>query len=282
MNETLKNSELLIDKVISKLVDFGFDYGPKLIGALIILIGGVIVAKWVCGSVGKWLDKADMEPPLKKLISRVIWLLVMALTMMLVLDKIGVPIAPFVAGVGVAGVGIGLAMQGVLGNLVAGLVIIFTKPFRVGEYIELLGVQGQVLSIDLFSTVLVHADQSRVMVPNRKIVGEIMHNYRTIRQADLVVGVTYGTDPNAALTAVQHVLAANPRVLKDPAPFVGIVSLGDFSVNIAIKPWVKVADFGPTQAEINKAVLEEFKLRGIEIPFPQREVRVLNLPPRAA
>lgn len=175
-----------------------------------------------------------------------------------------------------AGVGISLAMQGVLANLVAGLTIIFTKPFRVGEYLELVGVHGEVVAIELFNTTLVHLDCSRVLIPNRKIVGEILHNYGRIRQLDLSVSVGYGTDLNRAIGIVRDILAANPRVVKDPAPLVGTAALADSSINLAIKPWVKIADYGIAQAEVNQAVVERFRTAGIEIPFPQREVRVLN------
>ena len=282
MFDTLKSSEELVLHIKQKLADFAIEFGPKIIGAILILVVGLVIAQWLCGRLMAWLNKLNLEPPVRKLITRVAWLMIMGFTMLLVLEKLEVKTAPLIAGIGVAGVGIGLATQGVLGNLVAGLLIIFTKPFRVGEYIELIGVNGVVTNIELFSTVLLHADQSRVVIPNRKIIGEILHNYGTVRQVDMVVGVAYGTKPDDALAAVNDVLAINPRVLKEPAPMVGIVGLGDFTVNIAIKPWVKVADYGPAQAEINKAILEEFKKRGIEIPFPQREVRVLNLPANAA
>ena len=217
-----------------------------------------------------------MEPPVRILIVRVARLMIMGLTLMLVLEKVGVAIAPIIAGLGVAGVGVGLALQGVLGNLMAGLLIIFTKPFRVGEYIELLGVQGQVHAIELFSVILMHADRSRVVVPNRKIIGEVLHNYGSIRQLDLSVGVAYSTDLNKVLNTVNAVLARIPAVLKDPAPVVGVASFGDSAVNIAVKPWTKVGDFGPAGAAVNQAILEEFRRQGIEMPFPQREIRVIN------
>src|SRR5947199_2944810 len=177
------------------------------------------------------------------LAARVLRLLVFGLAVVLALDKFGVPIAPMVAGIGVAGVGIGLALQGVLGNLVAGLTIIFTKPFRVGEYIELIGHHGQVKNIELFTTTLLHPDMSRVIIPNRKIVGEVLHNYGIVRQLDLSVGVAYGANINEAIAVLREILANNPRVLKDPAPGVGIAALGDSSVTIAIRPWASLADF---------------------------------------
>ncbi len=266
----------LLNKITEQGVAFLFDYGPKLLGAAIILAVGLIVAFQVGKLLQRWLGKKDLEPPVRILIVRVARLMVMGLTLMLVLEKVGVAIAPIIAGLGVAGVGVGLALQGVLGNLMAGLLIIFTKPFRVGEYIEIHGVHGQVHAIELFSVILVHADRSRVVIPNRKVIGEILHNYGSIRQLDLSVGVAYSTDLNKALNAVNAVLARTPTVLKEPAPVVGVASFGDSAVNIAVKPWTKVGDFGPAAAEVNKALAEEFRKQGIEIPFPQREIRVLN------
>src|SRR5207302_2090895 len=203
------------------------------------LAAGAMGARWLGRATDQWLEKRQIEPPIRMLAGRVIRLLVFALAAVLALDKCGVPIAPMVAGIGVAGVGLGLAMQHMLSNLVAGLTIIFTKPFRVGEYVEMVGVQGQVEMIELFTTTLAHADRSRVVVPNRKIVGEVLHNYGTIRQLDLSVGVAYGTNLPETVAAVRDILKQNPRVLKELTPGVGISTLTDSSINIAVKPWVK-------------------------------------------
>lgn len=264
------------NQIRQKAVDFLTDYGFQIIGALIILTIGCVIAWWIGRLFKKWLENKHVEPPLCMLAVRVTRLLVFGLAVVLALDKCGVPIAPMVAGIGVAGVGIGLAMQGVLGNLVAGLTIIFTKPFRFGQYIEIAGVQGQVTSIELFTTTLLHSDQSQIVVPNRKIVGEILHNYGHIRQLDLTVGVAYGTNIANALNVIRNVLAKNTRVLKEPAPVVGVSLLGDSSISIAIKPWTAVADYVPAQAEIYQAIVEQFRTGSISIPFPQREVRMLG------
>jgi small conductance mechanosensitive channel len=132
--------------------------------------------------------------------------------------------------------------------------------------------------VKLFNTVLSHPDRSRIMVPNRKIVGEILHNYGGIRQLDVVVGVAYDTDLNAALSVIRGILEQNPRVLKEPASVIRVAVLADSSINLAIKPWVNVPDFGVATGEINQAVVEAFRSRNISIPFPQREVRLLNSP----
>jgi small conductance mechanosensitive channel len=271
-----------MEDVKKEVLKFLAEYGFRIIGAFIIMGVGAFVARSVGRVTDQWFAKKQIEPPLRMLAVRVIRLLVFALAAVLALDKCGVPIAPMVAGIGVAGVGIGLALQGVLSNLVAGLLIIFTKPFRVGEYIELIGVNGQVTTVELFSTSLLHADGSRVVIPNRKIVGEVMHNYGTIRQLDLSVNVGYGTDINEAFEVIREILNKNNRMLKDPAPAFGITTLGDSAVTIAIKPWVSVADFGPAGSELNQAVLEQFRARKIEIPYPHREIRLLNGTPAGA
>ena len=278
MEKTADTTVRSLEEIRRKVIDFLTEYGFQIVGALIILSIGVVIAWWLGRELQKWLEKKKVEPPICMLAVRVLRLLVFGLTLVLALDKCGVPIAPMIAGISVAGVGIGLAMQGVLGNLVAGLTIIFTKPFRVGEYIEIAGVQGQVTKIELFSTVLVHSDKSRIVIPNRKIVGEILHNYGQIRQLDLTVSVSYGTDLNAALAIVRAVLAQNARALKEPVPVVGVGMLADSSVNISVRPWTAVVDFGPAQAEIYQGIVEQFRAHKIEIPFPHREVRLLNQP----
>ena len=252
------------------------DYGPKAVAALIVLVVGMLVSRRIGKFMTHVLNKREMEPPLRMLLIRMIKLFVMLIAFLIAIQQLGFELWPLIAGLGVAGVGVGLAMQGVLSNLVAGLTIIFTKPYRVGEFIEINAVHGQVDVIELFSTTLVHADRSRIVVPNRKIVGEIIHNFGVIRQIDLSVNVAYGTDLNRAIDAVRDVLSKNPRVLKDPAPVVGTATLADSSIVIAIKPWTKLADFGAAQAEINKAVVEKFREVRVEIPFPQREVRLLG------
>jgi len=149
---------------------------------------------------------------------------------------------------GGGGAGIALAMQGVLGNLAAGLTIIFTRPFQVGEYISIADEEGTVESIHLFSTVLSHPDRSRIVIPNRKIVGEILHNFGTLRQLDVVVGVAYDTDIKLALAAIRDLLAAHPKILQEPEPMIRVLALADSSVNIAIRPWTPVDDFTTRRA----------------------------------
>src|SRR5437773_10236068 len=225
-------------------------YGFQVLGAIIILTVGVLLARWVGNFTNRWLEPRVKEPPMRLLMVRAIRILVLILALLVALDKFGFQIAPLVAAIGVAGVGVGFAFQGVLGNIVAGLSIIFTKPYRVGEYIELLGVHGQVVAIELFSTTLIQLDQSRVVIPNHKIVGEILHNYGTIRQLQLKVGIAYGANLDEVLVVAKEIVEASVSVLKEPAPLIAISDLTDSSLTLSIQPWVAIADMITARAEL--------------------------------
>jgi len=265
-----------IEQVKATVIDLAIRFGPRVLVAILILTAGVIVARMVSRWLLNVLHRIELEPPVRELLARIGWVVTFALFLVLALQNLGVELLPLIAGVGVAGAGVALATQGVLSNLVAGLSIIFAKPFRVGEYISIVGEEGLVHTITLFTTTLTHPDRSRVVIPNRKIVGEILHNFGTIRQLDIVVGVAYDTDMNAAFSAVAEILHSNTRVLRDPGPVVQTLLLGDSAVNIGIRPWVSVQDYRAALGEINTAVLETFRARGIVMPFPQREVRLLE------
>src|SRR5574341_1250314 len=257
-------------------MDLAIRDGFQLVGAIVILVVGVLIARWIGNLTQRSLERQAMEPPIRTLIVRTVRMVVLLMVVVVALDKFGVQIAPLVAGIGIAGLGIGIALQGVLGNVIAGLTIIFTKPFRVGEYIELLGVHGQVTASELFSTTLIHIDLSRVVIPNRKIVGEILHNFGTVRQLNIKVGVAYGTNLNAALTLVRDIISRNPRILKEPPAVVGVSLLGDSAITISAQPWVAVPDFVDAQVELYQSIIEGFRANKIEIPFPQRGVRLLH------
>jgi small conductance mechanosensitive channel len=236
----------------------------------------VMVSRWFSRWLLRALGRIELEPPVRALLARVGWVLSFALFLIMALENLGVELLPLIAGLGVAGAGIALATQGVLSNVVAGLSIIFTKPFRVGEYISIVHEEGQVQAITLFSTTLTHTDRSRIVIPNRKIVGEILHNFGNLRQVNVSVGVAYDTDINGALAAIGEALRANSRVLQEPAPLVQTILLGESSVSIGVRPWVHVQDYGPATGEITRAVLESLRERGIVIPCPQREVRLIS------
>src|SRR5688572_6642066 len=265
-----------IDQIRTTVIDLALKFGPKMLAALVILTIGYLVGR----QVSRWLERAlmhlEMEPPVRSLVVRIARVAISLLFVIMAIQNLGVELLPLIAGLGVAGAGIALAMQGLLSNLFAGLSIIFTRPFRVGEYIGIVGEEGRVETITLFQTTLSHPDRSLIVIPNRKIVGEILHNYGKIRQVDVTVGVAYDTELNQALTVIQEVLRESARVIQDMTPVIGVRLLADSSINIAVKPWVAVQDYGPAGGEINKSILEAFREHGIVIPYPQREVRLVQ------
>lgn len=257
-------------------IDLAIQFGPKLLVALLILVAGYYVGRWVGKLTHAMLARLELTPALCQLLVRIMRTLVLGLFFIMALQNLGVELLPLLAGLGVAGAGIALAMQGVLGNLAAGLTIIFTRPFQMGEYISIADEEGTVEGIHLFNTVLSHPDHSRIIIPNRKIVGEILHNFGTLRQLNVMVCVAYDTDIKQALAAIRELLAAHPKILQEPEPMIRVLSLADSGVEIAIRPWTTVDDYYDTSSDITQAVLESFRARGISIPFPQREVRLLG------
>ena len=232
MGESMQN----LDHIRASAIDMAMRFGPKLFVALLILLAGYLCAGWVGRLINRLLTRLHLESPVRALLTRSAQVLVFGLFAILAMQNLGVELLPLVAGLGVAGAGIALALQGVLGNVAAGLTIIFTQPFHVGDYISIANEEGEVLDINLFSTTLGHTDRSRVVIPNRKIVGEIMHNCGKIRRLSLTVGVAYGTDLAVAQERIHSLLRGNPRVLDTPAPVVGVAQLADSSVTLSIAP----------------------------------------------
>ncbi|SDH92584.1 mechanosensitive ion channel family protein [Propionivibrio dicarboxylicus] len=272
MNEQLRT----LDHFKVSAIDMAVRFGPKLVVALVILFIGHLLGRWVGRLVERLLVRLKFEAPVRVLLVRTAHLIVFGFFIIMALQNLGVELLPLIAGLGVAGAGVALAMQGILGNVAAGLTIIFTRPFHVGDYLSIGTEEGEVLDVTLFSTTLGHTDRSKVIIPNRKIVGEIMHNYSNMRQLDLVVGVAYDTNLEAAFRLINGILSANPRVLPEPAPVVAVSQLAEFAVAISVRPWVRVPDYVAASGEINRAILETFRAEGVEIPVPQQEVRMLG------
>ena len=270
----MDNQLALLDQAKSTLVDLAIKFGPKVAVAIIILIAGIYAGR----SLGRIFDRSlngfNLEPPVRLLLVRMLRLLVFGLFLIMALQNLGVELLPLIAGLGVAGAGIALAMQGVLGNVVAGLTIIFTRPFRVGEYISIVGVDGMVEAIDLFNTRLSHADRSIVVVPNRKIVGEILHNYGQIRQLNLSVSIARADDLEGALAAIEGAVSASACALKEPAPAIGVAKLAGNTIVITVAPWVTVPDYPAAGGQINRAIVEKFGAAGIHYPAPPLEIRM--------
>ena len=258
-----------------QIVDMAFKFGPKVLAATAIMIAGWICGGWTAKSSRRMLERLHLEPPVRSLLERAIKIVVLALFAILALQNLGIELLPLVAGLGIAGAGVALALQGVLGNVVAGLTILFTRPFRVGDYISIVKEEGEVLDIRLFSTTLGHADRSQVIIPNRKIVGEILHNYGKIRQIGIQLVLAYHADVDGTLAALRKVVSEHAKVLRDPAPVIGVAKLSEGGVTIGINPWTAVADFGDVSSDLNRAIIAMLNARNVAMPVALREIRML-------
>jgi small conductance mechanosensitive channel len=251
------------------------------VGGAIYLLLGLFIARWAGEAIHRGLEKQHMDPPLRSLLRRLTRIAIVGAALTCALEVAGFKVTALLTGFGVLGVGVGFGMQGLVSNMIAGLSIIFTKPFRVGEYVEVLSVQGVVCHIDIVSTTLTHSDGSKMVIPNHKIIGEIVRNFGTVRQIALTVGVGYQTDLGQAQQIVADLLRRNPRVLREPKPAVLVSALQDSSIAIIAYLWVNLSDYGPAQSELNRTIVETFREHQIEIPFPHREIRIVNSGPGA-
>jgi small conductance mechanosensitive channel len=265
-----------LGQVRTTVIDLAIRFGPRLLVAVLIIVVGVVVARAVGKATERSVAHLDVEPVVRTLLVRLMRVVVLGLFGIVALQNLGVELLPLIAGLSVAGAGVALATQGVLSNVVAGLTIVFTKPYRVGEYVAIVGVEGTVDVINLFATTLVHGDRSRVVIPNRKVVGEILHNYGRIRQAEVRVRVSYAADLNRVLATVRELARSNPKVLQDPPPAIGITALGESAIQITVQPWAKVADFGDVAGELNLAIVDAFRRLDIAIAVPCQEVRLIG------
>lgn len=255
-------------------------WSGRLLIALLILLVGWWVARRVAAAVQRVLTRGGADPLLGSFLRNVVFVVLFVLVVVGALDRAGVPTASLLAALGAAGLAIGLALQGSLSNLAAGVLLMVFRPFRVGQYVEVAGVAGTVQEVSLMHTRLLSPDNREIVLPNGKVAGDAIVNYsaRGTRRVDLVVGIGYGDDVGRAIALVRELIAADGRVLADPAPDVAVSQLGDTAVQLAIRPWVKTADAWGVQTSLLRAIKERFDAEGIRIPTPPREVVVLRDP----
>ncbi len=249
-------------------------YSFQVLGGIIILIAGWIAANFLTRLVNEFLDKRHVDVTIKKFMVSTIKLIVFAFAGLLALGKFGIEIAPFIAGLSVIGFGTSFALQGPLSNYAAGASLIFTKPFKVGDIIEVAGVIGEVQDITLPRTMIKTVDGTVIVIPNKHIIGEIIHNYSELKKLDIKVGVGYDSDLNRAIRVIQEIINNDGRISKDKVINVGITEFADSSVTLCARLWCKQADYWDVLFEVNQKIFTEFQKNKISIPFPQRVVHI--------
>jgi small conductance mechanosensitive channel len=265
-----------MEGILTTIKEVAALYGLKIVAAILILVVGRFVALGLRRLVRKIMKKGKVDETLITFTTSLGYVAVMAFVVVAALNKIGIQTTSFVAILGAAGLAIGLALQGSLANFAAGVLMIIFKPFKVGDYIEGGGVSGSVEEIGIFTTELKSPDNKMIIVPNSKITSDNIVNYtvKASRRVDLIAGVSYDDDLDKVRTVLQDILSSDERILKDPSPTIGVLELADSSVNFAVRPWVRTADYWDVFFEMQENIKKRFDAEGISIPFPQRDVNL--------
>ncbi len=254
------------------LTEFGF----KLAAALLIFFVGRWIAKMVQTGLEKGMLKAHVDPVLVTFTVNMAFAALMVFVVLAALGQLGVQTTSFIAVLGAAGLAVGLALQGSLSNFASGVMMIIFRPFKIGDYVEGGGTSGVVKNIHIFTTTMTTPDNKRVIVPNSKMMGDNITNYSAegTRRIDLTASISYGDSIDKAKILLSDLLAKDPRVLKDPALFVGVSAMAESSIEFAVRPWVKAADYWAVFFDLNETIKKRFDAEGFTIPFPQRDVHL--------
>ncbi|MEN8302659.1 MAG: mechanosensitive ion channel family protein [Campylobacterota bacterium] len=265
-----------VNKFYNVIVEFFANYSLQIIGALIILVIGVIASKYIQKLVYKILLNNKIDETLSGFVSNFVRFLVVAMMAILALGKLGISIAPFIAALGALSLTAGLALQGSVSNFAAGIVLVITKPFKIGDTITVNDVYGEVEDIKLAYTVLKNEDGEQITIPNKYMIGDVLVNSFAYRIVEGSVGVAYSSDVQNAVSVIKNVILKQDDVSRDNEPIVGVEKFNDSSVDIGYRYWVPTKSFFKTQYDVNLKVLNAINAADITIPFPQREIKILG------
>ncbi|MCI4644090.1 MAG: mechanosensitive ion channel [Hyphomonadaceae bacterium] len=246
-------------------------WGFKALGALVLILVGLRVAGWLAGMVrSQALKYESIDDTLGNFFASIVRWAITAAVFIAALQVFGVQATSFVAILGALTLAIGLSMQGALGNIASGVMIIFFRPYKLGDYIEAAGVAGTVKDINLFQTVLATVDNVKIMVPNSQAIDGVIKNYSgyTTRRVDITFGIDYDDDADKAITILKGLIEADTRIKSTPEPFIRLTNLGNSSVDITTRSWVEAADYWDVKFDLTKQAKEAFDAQGISIPYP--------------
>ncbi len=269
----------IVDVALRWLAENGISFLINVLVALLLLtVGTVAIRSLTCATHKALVKSGRVNALLQNFLCSVVKKTAWVLLLMVVLQRLGVNIAPLIAGLGVTGFILGFAFQESLGNLAAGMMIAINQPFQVGDYVTVGTISGTVRELNMMAATLFTADNVKVVVPNKVIWGSPITNFTATdkRRLEIAVGIAYGADIAKAKRIALEVLRADPRVLADPAPIAEVIAMGNSSVNLVLRPWATPATYWDAFFALNHAVKEAFDRNGIEIPFPQMDVRVKN------
>ncbi len=263
---------------VNMVKDWGLANLPHLFVALAVFVIGRIIVNWVTRIARKAFAKADVEPTLGRFLCKVIYYVLMTGVIIAAAGELGIQTTSFLAIVGAAGLAIGLALKDSLSNFASGVMIILFRPFKVGDLVTAGGITGKVFQVDIFSTVIHTGDNQKQIIPNAAITADVITNINAeaTRRIDLVVGIGYDDDIRLAKTTLEELMAADSRILKDPAAGVAVADLGASSVDLNVRPWVKTEDYWGVRSDLTEAIKVTFDEKGISFPYPQQDVHLFQ------
>ncbi len=259
-----------------QFADFIYSYGPKVIGAIVVLIIGLWVISLITKTFGRVTRKKEMDPSLQGFLRSIISILLKTLLFISVMGMVGIEATSFIAIIGAAGLAVGLALQGTLQNFAGGVMILLFKPYKVGDFVEGAGHMGVVKEIKIFTTILNTPDNKLIIIPNAQLSNSSLTNYSAMetRRVDFTFGIAYGDDFDKAREVLTALINADDRILKDPEPFIALSALADSSVNIVVRVWTAGADYWGVFFDMNEKVYKTFGQHGLNFPFPQLDVHL--------
>lgn len=272
--EVLENVD--VSAVMEWLKTDGVAFGIDLIAAIIILIVGRIAVGFVVRAIRLGMRKNGIDKTLETFICNLVKWALMIVVIIAAISQLGIQTTSFVAIFGAAGLAVGLALQGSLSNFAAGVLIVLFRPYKAGDWIEAAGIAGSVEQVQILTTVLRTGDNKRVIVPNSQIMNSVITNYSAndTRRIDLVIGVGYDDDLDKTRRVLEEIVAADERVLKEPAPQIAVSELGASSVDFVVRPWVSTPDYWGARFDLTETIKKRFDQEGISIPYPQQDVHL--------
>ena len=265
-----------LQKFYTVAIEFLTHYSFQLLGAFLIVIIGWFAAKYVHALLMRLFERNHFDSTLAKFVASVVKMLVFTAMIVIALGKVGISIAPFVAAIGAVSLTAGLALQGSVSNYAAGVLLIISRPFKVGDTLSIGGFYGGVEAIKLSYTVLRNEDEELITIPNKKMIGDVLVNSFDVRVVESTIGVAYEQDPDKAIALIKEILSGFSEVSQEHKPVIGIAKFGESTIELGLRYWVPTKSFFKVQYEVNLALYHALHVNAVKMPYPQREVRILG------
>ena len=267
-----------IEELLEQVRELAVSFGLNLIAAIAVLVIGIWVIKIIRRVVEKQLGKREVDQTLVSFLVNMMYFILLTLVILAALGQLGIETTSFIAILGAAGLAIGFALQGSLANFASGVLLIIFRPFKVDDFVKVADEEGFVEKVQIFTTQIRTFDNRTIIIPNAVITNGKITNYtdKEVRRVDLSIGISYGDNIKHAIDSLMEILNNHPKILKDPAPFVGVTGFGDSSIDLTVRPWCKTEDYWDVFFEVNHLIKEQFDAKGVSIPFPQRDVHIFE------